>query len=139
LSQIYRIRKYKEDDYKNIFYFFSTILTNEFNITLDFDNLDSDLLDIRNHYNKDDGNCFWIVEFNDNSQIIRTVAIRKLKESVFTDTDNCAELKRMFLLKPYRGLGIGQKMLDSTLDFAKKAGCYKIFLYNNKGEYGFST
>jgi hypothetical protein len=80
----------------------SNILTNEFNITLDFDNLDSDLLDVVNHYCKDDGECFWIVELNENSQIIGTVAIRKLKESVFADTNNCAELKRMFLSKQFR-------------------------------------
>ena len=30
-----------------------------------------------------------------NSQIIGTVAIRKLKESVFADTNNFAELKRI--------------------------------------------
>ena len=65
MSQIYRIRKYKEDDSKNIFYFLSNILTNEFNITLDFDNLDSDLWDIVNHYCKDDGERFWIVELNE--------------------------------------------------------------------------
>jgi hypothetical protein len=28
------------------------MLVNKFNITLDFDNLDFDLLDIKNHYNK---------------------------------------------------------------------------------------
>ena len=34
--------------------FLSAILVNEFKIALDFDNLDSDLMDIKNHYNKDD-------------------------------------------------------------------------------------
>ncbi len=56
------------------------ILVNEFNITLDFDNLDSDLLDIKNHYNKNDSGCFWVVERKNDSQIIGTVAIRNLKE-----------------------------------------------------------
>ncbi len=42
----------------------------------------------------------------------------------------------MFLSKQYRGQGIGQQMLDTALDFAKKAGYSKVFLYNNKGEYG---
>ena len=112
-------------------HFLSNILTNEFNIALDFDNQDSDLLDIENHYCKDEGGCFWIVELKGKSQIIGTVAIRKLKESVFTDTSNFAELKRMFLSKQYRGQGIGQQMLDTALDFAKKAGYSKIFLYSS--------
>ena len=61
------------------------MLTNEFNIELDFDNLDSDLSDIKNHYYKDEDGCFWVVECKDDSQIIGTVAIRKVKESVFSD------------------------------------------------------
>jgi len=96
-------------------------------------------LDIKNHYNKDEGGCFWVVEYTDNSQIIGTVAIRKLKEVAFTDTatiDNTtsdsAELKRMFLTKQYRGLGIGQQMLDTALDFAKRIGCSRILLYSSK-------
>ncbi len=38
----------------------------------------------------------------------------------------------MFLSKPYRGLGIGQQMLDTALDYAKKRGYFKIFLYSSK-------
>ena len=131
MSQIYRIREYRKDDSKNVFHFLSNILTNEFNIALDFDNQDSDLLDIENHYCRDEDCCFWIVELKGTSQIIGTVAIRMLKESVFTDTSNFAELKRMFLAKQYRGQGIGQQMLDTALDFAKKAGYSKVFLYSS--------
>jgi hypothetical protein len=46
LSQIYRIRAYTKDDSKDVFYFLYDLLTYEFNIKLDFGNLDSDLLDI---------------------------------------------------------------------------------------------
>lgn len=115
-----------------VFHFLYDILVNEFNISLDFNNLDSDLLDIRNHYNKDDGECFWIVELKNNSQIIGTVALRKLKESKFSDTSDFAELKRMFLSKEYRGQGIGQQMLETALNFAKKVGYSKVFLYSSK-------
>lgn len=59
---------------------------------------------------EEDG-CFRVVELIDNSQIIGTVAIRRLKQSVFADTNNYAELKRMFLSKQYRGKGIGQQCL----------------------------
>ena len=132
MSQIYKIREYIENDSKDVFYFLYGLLVNEFNIKLDFDALDSDLLNIQNHYNKDNGGCFWIVELEGNNQIIGTVAIRRLKESIFADTDNFAELKRMFLSKAYRGQGIGQKMLNTALDYAKEKGYSKIFLYSSK-------
>ena len=136
LLRNYQIREYNDDDSKNAYYFLSGILANEFNIILDFQNQDSDLLDINNHYNKDDGGCFWVVEKIDNNQIIGTVAIRKLKNYTSATTndnnDTIAELKRMFLSKRYRGLGVGQQMLDTALAYAKKRGYSKIFLYSLK-------
>ena len=132
MSHIFQIREYEEGDSEKVFHFLYDILVNEFNISLDFNNLDSDLLDIRNHYNKDDGECFWIVELKNNSQIIGTVELRKLKESKFSDTSDFAELKRMFLSKEYRGQGIGQQMLETALNFAKKVGYSKVFLYSSK-------
>ena len=142
MLQNYRIREYNNDDSEDVLHFISDMIVNEFDITLDFDNLDSDLLYIKHHY-KDNGGCFWIVERIDNYQIIGTVAIRKLEQLVSTtantiDGDDdvantaAAELKRMFLLKPYRGLGIGQQMLDTALNFAKKSGYSKILLYSSK-------
>ncbi|HEY0579734.1 MAG TPA: GNAT family N-acetyltransferase [Candidatus Nitrosocosmicus sp.] len=142
MLQNYRIREYNNDDSEDVLHFISDMIVNEFDITLDFDNLDSDLLQINQHY-KDNGGCFWIVERIDNYQIIGTVAIRKLEQLVSTtantiDGDDdvantaAAELKRMFLLKPYRGLGIGQQMLDTALNFAKKSGYSKILLYSSK-------
>jgi len=137
LSSHYQIREFKENDLENTVNFILDVLINEFKIALDFDNLDSDLMDIKNHYNKDDGGCFWIVECKDNSKIIGTVAIRKVKETFLDDTNNddpvnICELKRMFLSKQFRGKGIGQQMLDTALDYAKKAGYYKILLYSSK-------
>ena len=129
MSQIYRIREFKEDDSKNVYYFLYDILVNEFNITLDFENLDSDLLNIKQYYNKDDGSgCFWVVECKDDSQIIGTIAIRKLKESKFADANNFAELKRMFLSKQFRGQGIGQQMLNIALGYTKKNWLLQNFL-----------
>jgi putative acetyltransferase len=143
LLQNFRIREYNNDDSEDILHFISDMIVNEFNITLDFNNLDSDLLYIKQHY-KDNGGCFWIVELIDNYQIIGTVAIKKLEQLISTtptstidenDVSNAsaaAELKRMYLLKPYRGLGIGQQMLDTALNFARKSGYSKILLYSSK-------
>jgi GNAT superfamily N-acetyltransferase len=38
----------------------------------------------------------------------------------------------MFLSKNYRGLGIGQQMLDTAIDFAKRINYTRIFLYISK-------
>ena len=38
----------------------------------------------------------------------------------------------MYVLKKYRGLGIGQMMLDKAIDFAKEAGYSRILLDSSK-------
>jgi hypothetical protein len=87
LLQNFRIREYKNDDSEDVLHFISDMIVNEFNITLDFNNLDSDLVYIKQHY-KDNGGCFWIVERIDNYQIIGTVAIRKLEQLISTTDEN---------------------------------------------------
>ncbi len=87
-------------------------------------------MDIKSHYNKNDGSCFWVVESKNDSQIIGTVAIRKLKG--FTSDESSAELKRLFLAKSNRGLGIGQQMVDTAIDFAKRMGYNRILLHSSK-------
>ena len=106
------------------------MVVNEFNIQLKLDGFDSDLLHLNQHYNKNNGGCFWVVERDDttaNYQIVGTGAIRNLSQFVST-----CELKRMFLSKKYRGLGIGQMMLDVVFDYAKKSGYSNIYLYSSK-------
>jgi hypothetical protein len=83
--------------------FISDILVDEFNIAIDFNYLESNLLDINSHYNKNDGSCFWVVESKNDSQIIGTVVIRNLQG--FTSDEASAESKRLFLAKSHRGLG----------------------------------
>lgn len=134
MLQNYRIREYNNDESESVLHFISDMLVNEFGIALGFHDQDSDLLHIKQHYNKNDGGCFWVIERIDNYQIIGTVAIRKLNQFPITPTVTAAacELKRMFLSKPYRGVGIGQQLLETALNFAKKAGYSKIFLYSSK-------
>ncbi len=57
-SHNYRIREYIENDSTGILKLVSDILVDEFNIAIDFNYLESDLLDIKSHYNKNDGSCF---------------------------------------------------------------------------------
>jgi GNAT superfamily N-acetyltransferase len=127
-----RIRDFYRGDYKIVIQLISNIIVNEFKFKLEFDNLDSDLLDIEEHYGKSNGGCFWIAEILDNNarsniKIIATTAIRRLKQF-----ESTCELKRMYVLKKYRGLGIGQMMLDKAIDFAKEAGYSRILLDSSK-------
>ena len=129
MPQSFRVRELLDNNLETVVNLIADIVVNEFNIQLKLDGLDSDLLHINQHYSKDNGGYFWVVEKvdNDNNQIVGTVAIRNLRQIVST-----CELKRMFVLKRYRGLGIGQMMLDVVLDYAKKSGYTNIYLYSSK-------
>jgi hypothetical protein len=73
--------------------FFSYMLINEFKIAFDFDNFDSDLMNIKLLKLRRDGGCIWVIEFNDSFQIIETVEIGELKEFA---SASVAELNRIF-------------------------------------------
>ncbi len=121
------IRLYRKSDSKKVLNLISDIIVNEFNFRLECNHLDSDLMCIEEHYNKLDGGCFWIAEEIIDKQIIGTAAIRNLKQYAST-----CELKRMYVVKEYRRLGIGQKLLDTAVDFAKRIGYIRIVLDSSK-------
>ncbi len=134
MPQSFRVRELSDNDSEYVVNLIADIVVNEFNIQLKLDGFDSDLLNLCQHYNKDNGGCFWVAKKvdsnnndNSNNQIVGTAAIRNLRQLVST-----CELKRMFVLKMYRGLGIGQMMLDVVFDYAKKSGYSNIYLYSSK-------
>jgi GNAT superfamily N-acetyltransferase len=109
--------------------FISDILVDEFNIAIDFNYLESDLLDINSHYNKNDGSCFWVVESKNDSQIIGTVVIRNLQG--FTSDEASAVSEIIFSKIPQR-FRIGRQMVDTAIDFAKRMGHTIILLHSSK-------
>ena len=136
MPQSFRVRELSDNDLESVVNIIADIVVNEFKIQLKLDGFDSDLLNLYQHYNKDNGGCFWVVNkvdnnnnsnSNSNNQIVGTVAIRNLRQYLST-----CELKRMFVLKRYRGLGIGQMMLDVVFNYAKKLGYSNIYLYSSK-------
>ena len=122
-----QIRLFCKSDSKKVLNLISDIIVNEFNFRLEIDRLDSDLICIEEHYNKADGGCFWVAEEVIDKQIISTTGIRNLKQYAST-----CELKRMYVVKEYRHLGIGQKLLDTAVDFAKRIGYSRILLDSSK-------
>ena len=95
------------------------IENNEFNMGLTL-KMQPDLVDIHTMYQKQKGN-FWIALNNNN--LIGTIGIYFL-------TDTSVELRRMFVKPQYRGkeYGVGQKMLDTALNWAKANSYKEVFL-----------
>jgi len=133
LSQCIKIRVFQRTDSERVVELISDIIVNEFSFKLEFDYLDSDILAIEETYNKSDGGCFWIAEsINDDintqqQKILATTAVRNLKEF-----ESTCELKRMYVLSNFRRLGLGQKLLDIAIDFAKNIGYSRMVLDSSR-------
>ena len=140
MSQGINIRPFQKSDSDEVIEFISDIIVNEFKFMLEFDTLDSDILAIDESYNKSNGSCFWVAEtvvnrddYSNTQQkqqkqkIIGTTAVRNLKQF-----ESTCELKRMYVLHDFRRLGLGQKLLDITIDFAKSVGYSRIVLDSSK-------
>ncbi len=105
--------------------FISDIIVNEFKFKLKFDTMDSDIRAIHETYNKSNRGCFWVAETIDDSntqqkhqqKIVGTAAVRNLKQF-----ESTCELKRMYVLRDFRRLGLGQKLLNIAIEFAKSFG-----------------
>jgi ribosomal protein S18 acetylase RimI-like enzyme len=134
LSKAFKIRAFHRNDSERVIRLISDIIVNEFNFKLDFNTLDSDILDIEENYNKSDGGCFWVAESVDDNnrqqKIVGTTAVRNLKQF-----ESTCELKRMYVLKEFRRLGLGQKLLDIAVGYAKNVGYSKMVLDSSSNLY----
>ena len=138
MSQGVKVRLFQKSDSDKVKEFISNIILTEFKFKLEFNTLDSDILAIDETYNKSNRGCFWIAETivdnNSNTQqkqqkqkIVGTTAVRNLKQF-----ESTCELKRMYVSSDFRRLGIGQKLLDTAIDFAKSIGYSRIVLDSSK-------
>ena len=126
---MYCIRIFEEKDSGQVLELVSDIIVNEFHFELELKDggLDSDLIHIEEHYNRS-GGCFWVTEENGTKKVIGTAGIRKLTQF----RQPTCELKRMYVLKSYRRLGIAQKMLDTAIQFARKSGYLRMVLDSSR-------
>jgi GNAT superfamily N-acetyltransferase len=67
-------------------------------------------------------------------KILGTTAVRNLKQF-----ESTRELKRMYVLRDFRRLGLGQKLLDTAIDFAKSVGYSRMVLDSSKTLYAART
>ena len=78
----------------------------------------SDVDDFQNQYSPPTG-LFLVA--TDGGEIVGTGAIRRIDEAT-------AELRRMWLLKAYHGLGIGYRLAQELFAFARAAGYRRVRL-----------
>lgn len=66
---------------------------------------------------------FWLALSD--SKIIATIAIEEINKKE-------AELKRMLILPEFQRQGLGQKLLNTALNFSEKNGYKKVILYTDR-------
>ncbi|WP_114941596.1 GNAT family N-acetyltransferase [Mucilaginibacter endophyticus] len=91
----------------------------EFNVPITLE-AQPDLLDIETNYHQTGGN-FWGATYNE--QLIGTIAL-------IAFGDNAAAIRKMFVLKDYRGkeLGIAQLLLDNLITYCRQNNITSIYL-----------
>lgn len=80
---------------------------------------DTELLNNPKKYILADGGHILIALINE--QVVGTVALIKRGEGVY-------ELSKMAVTEKYQGMGIGNKLMSSCIDYAKQNGCDRLFL-----------
>lgn len=85
---------------------------------------DEEVLSKPNQYIINQGGFIFLVEKK--SKIIGTVALMPAKEG------DLFELTKMAISPEYRGLKIGQQLLDFTMEFVKRKGHKSLILYSSR-------
>lgn len=90
----------------------------EFGLQPDPSGVDSDLEDLPKHYSSG-GNRFLVLEHH--GEIVGCGGLGR-------GCSGLPEIRKMYLLKPYRGLGFGKKILLSLIEEAKNQGASTVTL-----------
>ena len=81
--------------------------------------IDADLADPASHYG-----AVWVALHQ--GEVVGSIAMRKL-------ADGSAELKRMYVRPGLRGLGLGRRLLDTGLGWAREQGASRVVLDTTEG------
>jgi putative acetyltransferase len=91
-------------------------------VDLCFQNFDAELAELPGEYAAPQGALLLaLVEGN----VAGCCALRPLAS---TDYPNAAEMKRLYVRDPYRGLGLGRQLAEAVLDAARMAGYHCVLL-----------
>ena len=110
----YKMREYKKSDYGPLLKMVELVLS-EFHMALDKNGIDSELENMEKVYSQDRSK-FYVVECD--GQLIGSIGIRPLGR-------NTCELRKFYVLKEYRGRGLGGRLLRQALIFSIEKG-YKM-------------
>ncbi|MFC2083506.1 GNAT family N-acetyltransferase [Bacteroidota bacterium] len=114
----FKIRRAGNSDIPKIKELIFSILE-EYGLKSDPTGTDRDLSNIEKHYLQRNG--IFDILLNNENLIIATTALYK------TNSDTC-ELRKMYLLKQYRGQDLGKYLLEHSLKRAVKLGFKKVIL-----------
>src|ERR1700754_5074356 len=115
----FRIRPANNNDIGHIKQIvFSCLL--EFGLKGDEGGKDKDLLDIEKNYFADNG-FFGVVETTESKTPVGTFGIHSVN-------NHTCELKKMYLIREYRGKGVGEFMLQFAIAKARETGFTKMVL-----------
>ena len=113
---MYIIKKFEDrynDDVNN---FIISVFVEEFG----FEQFREGLKEQNNHKYIENGSNLWIA-LNENDDIVGTIALRK-----HNDTD--AEIKKLYVRKDYRGIGLSKELYSKVMNEAKENDFNRIFL-----------
>jgi ribosomal protein S18 acetylase RimI-like enzyme len=83
---------------------------------------DKEVLENPQSYILDNNGYIFFARFN--GEIVGTVAL--------INEEECYELSKMAVSPKYRGMKIGQQLMDKCIEFSKQRGWEKIMLYSNR-------
>lgn len=118
------IRPFREEDAGPVRDLVVRVLA-EFDLALDPDGVDADLVDPHRSY-RTRGGEFWVVE-DGRGRVVGTCGLW-----IDPDDRGRAELRKMYLEPSLRGLGMGRRLLAAALDHARTAGCRVVELETNR-------
>ncbi len=86
---------------------------------LSFQSIDDELKDPLKKYSNKEGRL--LVATDDNNKVMGMVAFHKYSDTV-------CEMKRLFVKPEYRGMKIGERLIDAIINSAKEAGYKEMVL-----------
>lgn len=91
----------------------------EYGLKPDPGGVDGDLFDLHASYALDGG--WFAVVADPSGRVVGTVGLKRMGDGVF-------ELRKMYLLAPFRGRGLGWHLLTRAMEEARVRGCAKLVL-----------
>jgi len=117
-NDIFHIRQANNNDTLQIIRLVKSILP-EFDLIYSPDTSEKDLANIEETYTKSGG--AFIVMVNEKDEIIGTVAVLRL------DNQKC-KLRKMYVSSKYRGLKLGEKLLENALEKVAELNFKTVYL-----------